>query len=143
MAKIREYMAGDLEAVRRMHTRQGFSYELPDFEDLIFLEKLVMEDAGEPVMGAFLRLTAEAYFLHEPEAGTAKERWARFLTLHEVMRARAIARGIEDVYCWVPPEVTPKRPLPEKPKPRGFEKRLEGLGWQTCRWRCFTRSLKD
>jgi hypothetical protein len=141
---LRRYTETDLKALQRMHARQGFAYELPDVDDPIFLEKLIVEDEeGEPVMGALLRLTAEAYLLHEPEAGTPALRWQRFIELHEGMRKIAAARGLEDVYCWVPPEVAPRTPLQEKPKPRGFERRLESLGWQTCRWRCFTRKTKD
>jgi hypothetical protein len=144
MTQIRHYTEEDFAALKRMHARQGFDYELPDLNSGIWLEKLVQVDGeGKIVMAALLRMTAEAYFLHEPEAGTPKQRWERFLVLHEVTRARAMAGGLADVYCWLPPEVAPRRELPEKPKPRGFERKLEGLGWQSCRWRCYTRKTQD
>jgi len=135
---VRAYKPEDLDALRSMHARQGFDYGFPDVEDETFLGKLVLEDDGVR-MAALLRLTAEAYFLHDPQAGTPAKRWSNFLLLHEEMRRRARASGLEDVYCWIPPEVPPRRPLPEKRRPRGFERKLEMLGWQSCRWRCYTR----
>lgn len=140
---LRRYRHEDLEALHRLHAKQGFSYEFPDVDDLIFLEKLVLENEdGEIEAAALLRLTSEAYLLHDPEAGTAEGRMRAILELHEAMRLCAKARGLEDVYVWIPPEVTPATPLPEKKPARGFEKRLERLGWRSNRWRCWWRNLK-
>ena len=41
---IREYNESDLDALRRMHARQGFGYAFPDLADPIFVSKLVVED---------------------------------------------------------------------------------------------------
>jgi hypothetical protein len=93
-------------------------------------------------MALLLRLTSEAYLLHDAQAGTAEERWGEFLELHEAMRLCAKARGLEDVNIWLPPEVPPRTPLPEKKRARGFERKLQGLGWRSNRWRCWWRNLK-
>ncbi len=65
---IREYTPADLDALRRMHARQGFDYAFPDLADPIFVSKLVVEDdGGRAVMASLARLTCEMYLL----AGTA------------------------------------------------------------------------
>jgi len=65
-----------------------------------------------------LRLTAEAYLLLDPDAGSPREKWESLLALHEVTRRDALARGLEDVHAWLPPAITKK-----------FGKRLTRLGW--------------
>jgi uncharacterized protein YihD (DUF1040 family) len=55
---IREYTPADLDALRRMHARQGFDYAFPDLTDPIFISKLVVEDDdGRAVMASLARLT--------------------------------------------------------------------------------------
>ena len=67
---IRKFTPADLDALRRMHARQGFDYAFPDLADPIFVSKLVVEDDdGRPVMASLARLTCEMYLLmdREPE----------------------------------------------------------------------------
>ena len=69
---IREYNESDLDALRRMHARQGFDYAFPDLADPIFVSKLVVEDdAGRAVMASLARLTCEMYMLADPADGDA------------------------------------------------------------------------
>lgn len=68
---------------------------------------------------AFLRLTAEAYLLLDPRAGTPRERWQWLLALHEAARRDAWQRGLEDVHAWLPPPIA-----------QNFGRRLERLGWR-------------
>ncbi len=71
---IREYTPADLDALRRMHARQGFHYAFPDLTDPIFVSKLVVEDdRGRAVMASLARLTCEMYLLvdHEDEDRSA------------------------------------------------------------------------
>ena len=66
---IREYTEADLDALRRMHARQGFDYAFPDLRDPIFVSKLVVEDdAGRVVMASLARLTCEMYLLVDRDA---------------------------------------------------------------------------
>src|SRR2546426_11236664 len=96
--RIREFADADLLALKRMHAAQGFDYPFPEIADPIFLVKLVVEDAAShPVMASLLRLTSEAYLLHDPQAGTPLERWERFLMLHEATRREALRWGLQDV----------------------------------------------
>ncbi|HEX2711641.1 MAG TPA: hypothetical protein VHM88_05385 [Candidatus Acidoferrales bacterium] len=131
---IREYQARDLETLQAMHRAQGFNYPFPEnVGERIFVTKLVTEDArGEVVMAALLRLTGEAYLLHDPRAGTPRERWEWLLRLHEAVRRSTYLCGLEDVHCWLPPEV-----------PRRFEQRLRALGWHANPWRCYSRPVRN
>ena len=71
------------------------------------------------VGAALLRLTAEAYLLLDPGAGTPRERWQWLLALHEAARRDAWLRGLEDVHAWLPPRIAEK-----------FGRRLQRLGWR-------------
>ncbi len=76
------------------------------------------EASGKILGAALLRLTAEAYLLLDPRAGTPRERWQWLLALHEAARRDAWQRGLEDVHAWLPPPIAKK-----------FGRRLERLGW--------------
>jgi hypothetical protein len=141
---VREYQDRDLAALRAIHAAQGFEYALPDLRNPLFVTKLVLADDGatpqnengEPGAGAtgtsgheregncpilaaaLLRLTAEAYLLLDPRAGTPRDRWQWLLTLHSAAERDAWQRGLEDVHAWLPPSIAKK-----------FGKRIEQLGW--------------
>jgi hypothetical protein len=137
---IREYMEGDLAALRAIHALQGFEYALPDLSNPLFVTKLILSerepshsaerDAGEGAATSFapaqekiigaalLRLTAEAYLLLDPNTGTPRERWHWLLQLHAATERDAWQRGLEDVHAWLPPPIAQK-----------FGKRITKLGW--------------
>jgi hypothetical protein len=147
---IREYTPSDLDALRLMHAAQGFGYPLPDLESPLFLSKLVLEDDGEEggsgrevadhnspsshpprvTMAILQRLTAETYLLHDPGAGTPRQRWQSFLALHDAARAAAAAHGLDDVQAFLPPQIA-----------RAFGRRLSRLGWTRDPWPCFSRRV--
>ena len=77
------------------------------------------ESPATTILGAaFLRLTAEAYLLLDPRAGTPRQRWQWLLALHAAAERDAWQRGLEDVHAWLPPPISKK-----------FGKRLARLGW--------------
>jgi len=130
---IREYTENDLDALRSIHSAQGLDYALPDLTNPLFVTKLVLAGAGpaqqeenrQPqasatkILGAaLLRLTAEAYLLLDPRAGTPRERWQWLLALHAAAERDAWQRGLEDVHAWLPPPIAKK-----------FGKRIARLGW--------------
>ena len=86
----------------------------------------------ERILGAaLLRLTAEAYLLLDPRAGTPRERWQWLLALHAAAERDAWQRGLEDVHAWLPPPIAGK-----------FGKRLERLGWvRDAAWTPFCKKL--
>jgi hypothetical protein len=81
-------------------------------------------------MAVLLRLTAEAYLLHDPSAGTPRQRWQHFLALHAAARSSAAARGLDDVQAFLPPRVA-----------RAFGRRLARLGWTQDPWPCFSHRV--
>jgi len=139
--QIRAYQESDLDSLRAIHAAQGFDYALPDLNHPLFVTKLVLagdEEASDcsgaaccattgesttpssKVVGAaFLRLTAEAYLLLDPNQGTPRQRWLSLLALHEATKQDAWQRGLEDVHAWLPPPIAGK-----------FGRRLARLGWQ-------------
>jgi len=146
--RIREYTAKDLDALRHIHATQGFDYALPDLSNPLFVTKLVLArdserattDAGsasgisqEQILGSvLLRLTAEAYLLLDPKAGTPCDRWQWLLALQAATERDAWQRGLEDVHAWLPPAIAKK-----------FGKRIERLGWlRDDAWTAYCKKLK-
>ena len=132
---VRPYNDGDLAALKTIHAAQGFSYPFPDLRNPLFLTKLILTD--EPgkgiVAAALLRLTAEAYLLLDPQAGSPRERWNSLLTLHNAVNREAWQRGLEDVHAWLPPEIAAK-----------FGKRLTRLGWlRDDSWTPYCKRLQE
>lgn len=82
------------------------------------------------VMAVLLRLTAETYLLQDPAAGTPRQRWQRFLALHEAALRAAADRGLDDAQAFLPPRIA-----------RSFGRRLARLGWTQDPWPCFSRRL--
>jgi len=115
---VREYQESDLAHLRAIHAKQGFDYALPDLSNPLFVTKKVLASNGAIVGAAFLRLTAEAYLLLDPGAGTPRERWQWLLALHAAAEHDAWQRGLEDVHAWLPPPIAKK-----------FGKRIAQLGW--------------
>ena len=127
---IRQYQPGDREAIERIFKQQGFDYECPSFTDPGIVSKVVFEKDGEAGMAILCRLTAEAYFFMDKNFGTPDEKWAGFLQLHEAAREDCLKRGLDDVYCWVPPTIA-----------KSFGRRLMRAGWGRNLWPSFTRNL--
>jgi hypothetical protein len=117
--RIREYKESDLDALRRMHTQQGFDYTFPDLANPLFVSKLVVEDDdGRAVMASLARLTCEMYLLLAPGEGKPRERCERLLALHSAGGRDLLARGLHDAHAWLPPPIAKK-----------FGRRLTALGW--------------
>ena len=77
------------------------------------------ETGHQKIVGAaLLRLTAEAYLLLDPHAGSPRQRWEWLMGLHAVTEREATRRGLEDVHAWLPPPIATK-----------FGRRLIRLGW--------------
>lgn len=116
---VREYTESDLDALRRMHSHQHFDYPFPNIADPIFISKLIVEDdSRQPVMASLARLTCEMYLLLDPDAGSPRERYARFLALHAAGERDLFGRGLDDAHAWLPPPIAKR-----------FGRRLTALGW--------------
>jgi hypothetical protein len=154
---VREYTEADLDALRRMHARQGFDYAFPNLADPIFVSKLVVEDDdGHAVMASLARLTCEMYLLvdrdpaggpdrcrnpqgagatgnRRPGESRPRGRYAQLLALHRAGERDLLARGLDDAHAWLPPPIA-----------RHFGRRLESLGWiRDDAWTPYCRRLRD
>ncbi len=88
---------------------------------------------GRIIGAALLRLTAEAYLLLDPHAGTPRERWQWLLALHAAAERDAWQRGLEDVHAWLPPPIAKK-----------FGKRIARLGWlRDDAWTPYCKRLQE
>jgi len=92
------------------------------------------EPAPDGIIGAaLLRLTAEAYLLLDPRAGTPRERWQWLLALHAAAERDAWQRGLDDVHAWLPPPIAGK-----------FGKRIARLGWlRDDTWTPYCKKLSE
>jgi hypothetical protein len=130
--RVREYTEADLDALRRMHARQGFDYTFPDLADPIFISKLVVEEDGRAVMASLARLTCEIYLLADPGEGNPRERYARLVALQRAGERDLLTRGLDDAHAWLPPPIA-----------KNFGRRLERLGWvRDDRWTPYCRRLR-
>jgi hypothetical protein len=144
---VREYTEADLDALRRMHARQGFAYPFPDIADPIFVSKLVLEDdAGRAVMASLARLTCEMYLLVDREHHATRaagnrpaensrpvERFAQLLAIHRAGEHDLLSRGLDDAHAWLPPPIAHR-----------FGRRLESLGWvRDDAWTPYCRRLRE
>ncbi len=156
--QVREYLESDLAALRAIHAAQGFEYPLPDLTNPLFVTRLILSDSGAPsnwtrqdaiegdthtaasakdaplqekiIGAALLRLTAEAYLLLDPKAGSPRQRWQWLLQLHAATERDAWRRGLEDVHAWLPPPIASK-----------FGKRITQLGWNRDDWTPYCKQL--
>jgi hypothetical protein len=128
--KIRPCVEEDRDELLRIHAAQQMPYEFPELSNPLFLAKVVAERGGKIAAASFLRLTAEAYLLVDRECGTPIDRWRTVTVLHEVMRGDASRRGLDDVHCWLPPQVA-----------GAFGRRLGFLGWKREPWDCYARTV--
>jgi hypothetical protein len=83
------------------------------------------------IMAVLQRLTAETYLLHDPDAGTPRQRWQNFLALHDAALRDAAVRGLDDAQAFLPPQIA-----------RSFGRRLARLGWMRDPWPCFSRYVR-
>lgn len=130
--RLREFVDADQDALRRIHSAEAMPYKFPDLGSPLFVVRTVLEDDGKLLAAAMLRLTAESYLLLDRSSGTARDRWRSLILLHEAVRGEALRRGLDDVHCWLPPEVA-----------AAFGRRLVQLGWERERWSCYARSVAD
>lgn len=130
MILVRHYDRHDETRVRALHAAQGLAYELPDLEANSMLSRVVIETDGVVEMAAFLRKTTEAYLIFDPRKGSRKHKLGRFLALHKEVNDDAKRNEIEDVHCWLPPEIDCK-----------FGNLLMHLGWTHPLWACYSRKV--
>ena len=128
--QVREYTDADFEQIRKLHSRSGFRYSLPDLSDPSFFSHRVVWDKSGIAMAGFLRLSAEAFLICDPSWRNAAWRDLALRQLHRTCRGDASDKGVADVNCFIPPQIE-----------KQFGRRLRRLGWNHYKgqeWRCYS-----
>lgn len=129
--RIRDFRNEDLEVLRSIYEKQGFSYDFPTDLSAFTVIRVLVDENDQPVMALASRRTEEMYMFMDGGWRTPKWREQAFLFLHEHMRQTLVALGIHDVHAWLPPEVE-----------KSFGRRLmRKLNWRKAEWSCFWRWL--
>ena len=114
-----------------MHRAQGFAYQLPDLESNLWItRKVITDERDEPVAALLGRLTSEAYYIESRDNVSPLVRMKRFLMLHNSACEAGRNAGVEDIHCWLPPEVEPT-----------FGPQLLKLGWENFIWKTYAKRL--
>lgn len=123
---IRDFQSDDLPEIEKIHYAQGFGYNLPNLNNPLFLVRKVREVDGRVVAAMVLRITAETYLLCE---GSSEAKARSILELQPEVLREAYDKGLSDVICVVPPEIS-----------ESFSPVLEKMGWAKDRdWPMFSR----
>jgi hypothetical protein len=131
--KIRAYDDRDLKQVQQIHRAQNLGYDFPPINDPTFFIRIVGEHEGKIVQAAFAHITAEIYFMLDPETGTPQERHLWFLSMQEVGRELASnPGGLDDLHAFLPPQME-----------KSFARRLMVHGWKKALWPAYFCELGD
>ena len=127
---VREFQESDLAEIEHLHRQSGFNYALPDLSGPEFFSRRVIQGGNSIAMAGFLRLTAEAMLIGDPDWRTPAWRMEALRQLHTVCYADARENGVSEVNAFVPPKISCR-----------FGRRLLRLGWKAYQgpeWRCFS-----
>jgi hypothetical protein len=128
---IRPMEPEDVPKLRQIYEEMGFAYAFPDLLAPQFVNVMVLEEDGVPVMAVASRKTVEVYLLMKPGWRTPGWRQEALLQLHWAAHQAVKALGFTDANCWVPPQVA-----------KSFGRRLERVfGWKKSVWQVFSREL--
>jgi len=129
--KIRPLEAEDVPKLKAIYEEMGFEYEFPDLLSPQFVNVMVLEEDGAPVMCIASRKTVETYLLMDKGWRTPGWRQEAFLELHLAAHKAVKALGFTDANCWIPPQVV-----------KSFGRRLQRVfGWRKSVWEVFSREL--
>lgn len=128
---IRPMVAEDVSKLRQIYDEMGFDYQFPDLLSPEFVNVMVLEDEGVPVMAIASRKTVETYLFMKKGWRTPGWRQECFLQLHLAAHKAVKALGFTDVHAWVPPQVA-----------KSFGRRLQRVfGWKRSIWEVFSKEL--
>lgn len=121
--QIRDIDPSELLIIRALHEKMDIGYEFPNLTGPLFaIRKAIMDEHGNPVAAAALKLTSEAFLWIDPD-GSPYEKTSNILRLAHVCHERAKMLQIEDVTAWVPPQVEAT-----------FGEMLSKMGWTRSPW---------
>ena len=114
------------ELIESLHKKMGIRYPLPDLTSPLIID---VERSGNGKAACAVKMIGEAYLWLEPQA-SARERVEAIREVSDKAIEKARIFKLEDVSCWVPPDIAPK-----------FAHMLGELGWRMSPWPCFSRLL--
>jgi hypothetical protein len=123
-----------LAAMANVHRASGFDYQFPEELDtpLFPVKRAVVDENGEPIAAAALKVEVEAYLWMDHTRGTAEDRMIALAMLNEDLAKQARVIGFDQAHCVLPPEIAAR-----------FGARLEALGWKPARpWPLYTFQLR-
>jgi hypothetical protein len=102
-----------------------------DLDDPLYFLKIVGEENARIVNAGIAHLTAEIFFLADPQAGTPQERYHNFVMLEDFgCKLAYVQGGLSDLHLWCPPPIE-----------KAFGRRLMRLGWRKPLWIDFCKDL--
>ena len=126
---IRSYIPSDLQAIQKIHERNGIDYRLPNLNRFPVMKVLVVE--GEPRAAYGLQHTVEGHlFLDQSNWTDAEGKWLAVQALDREATSAASDLGIESIVCCIPPGY------------ERFGRRIKELGFSPMRegWQVFSKS---
>jgi hypothetical protein len=128
---VRPYRESDFGAILDLHRRQGLDYELPNL-DRMAGSCVIEEGLGHEITHAvFLRGIVEAYWIYAASREWKRQTLARLLVLHKEVEIIAARNGIEEIDCWIPPQVLDRK----------MDLTMLKLGWEKPLWTCYRHSV--
>lgn len=128
--RVREFKPEDMDALKSLHARSGFKYELPDFADQQFVVRRVADDDGQIVMAGFLRQTTEAFLICDPHWRGPRWRYEALEAIHNDAVEQIRRMGFRSIEAFLPPQIEKR-----------FGKRLLSMGWKHYveeEWPCYS-----
>lgn len=92
--RIRDFALEDIDQIKEMHRKSGFSFELPDLSHPLMLIRKVMDDDGIR-MAAFGRLHINALLFVDKTWRTPPERLDAVAELQREMMSAAATCGLD------------------------------------------------
>lgn len=128
---VRPYTPADLAQILALHNESKFDYTMPSMDT--FFSQRIVESDGQIAAAAMMRLTAEAYYVCNPRWRVPAWRFEALKQVQKVCNDDAKALGVQEVLCFVPPQIKSK-----------FGSRLKREGWEPCRrdWYCMFKGVQ-
>ena len=128
---VRDWEQGDMVKLAQFHQQMDVGYPLPEsFGPLYAVKRAVVNEKGEVVALATLKLTSEAFIWLDPEIPSFT-RTESVTLLSQEMSKVAKNLGLDDATCWIPEHIA-----------KYFAKIIEKLGWKPSPWKTWTVMLR-
>lgn len=120
---MRDWREEDMPKLAEFHAKMDVGYQLPEsFGPLYFVRKALLDEKGEVIAMATVKLVGEAFIWLRPEISTLTRSKAVILLSQECSK-EASAKGLNEVSCWIPDKIA-----------KCFARIIEKLGWKKSPW---------